>query len=132
MHRLLALALIVAFLGETPVMAHGPLTESGKRAAQQIAQSQPQSSRKRALLWTGGALAAGGVALMVLAKTALHEEGCEDLGGVVVGRYCYERDHYTAGITGVVAVLAGTSVMVVGALSNVQVGPNRIAYRVRF
>jgi len=70
MRGLVVFALIFTFLSEASVaLAAGPLEESSRRAAQQLAQAQGQPSNKKAFLWTGGALLGAGVALITLFGT---------------------------------------------------------------
>lgn len=135
MKRILLFALVFSLGQASFASAEGPLLESAKRVAQQLAQTQGQpSNTKKTFLWTGGALLGGGVALMVLAKTALHKEECTDIisRGVVIGQECVEGDNIVAGVAGLGIGIVGTTLMIVGARSSIQVGPNWVAYRARF
>lgn len=136
MKRLLVFALVFS-LGHTSLAsAEGPLVESAKRAAQQVAQTPGQASNnnRNTLLWTGAALAGGGVALMILSKTALHNEECTDIlsRGVVIGQECVEEDNIGAGVAGLGMAIVGAILMIVDARNTIQFGPNAFAYRVRF
>jgi hypothetical protein len=134
MKRLLVFALVCSLGRVSVASAEGPLLESGKHAAQQLVQTQKQPSRGNTLLWTGAALLGGGVALMILSKTALHKEECTDIlsRGVVIGEECVTEDNVVAGLAGLGVAIVGTTVMVVGVRSSIQMGPNWVAYRIRF
>ena len=135
MKRLVVFALLSTLVGETPVaLAAGPLEESARRAAQQLAQAQGQSSNKARLLWTGAALAGAGVALVTLSFTALHKSECTNIlsRGVVIGKECLDADNVAVGLAGLVLMGVGGAVAVMGILKEVDIRPNSVAYRVRF
>ena len=134
MKRLVVFALIFTVVGETVAYAAGPLGESARRAARQLAQTQGQRSNKARLLWTGAALAGAGVALTTLSFTALHTSDCTNIlsRGVVVGKECLDADNVAVGLAGLVLMGVGGAVAVIGVLKEIDIRPTSVAYRVRF
>lgn len=119
MKRLAVFALSLTLVSHSAVLAAGPVEESGKRAARQLAQAQGQSSNKKKLLWTGGALIGAGVALITFLEKSDRGDPQGELPLVFLG----------LGMTG-----AGAAMMIVGAFksTSIQIRPNGVAYRVRF
>lgn len=133
MRRLVVFALIFSLSQTSAVFAAGPLEEAGKRAVEQLAQTSAQPSNKKTYLWGGGVLAGAGVALITLANTSLKKEECVDFrSGFFDLTECVETTNNAAAWAGLGMAGLGTTLMIVGASKNIEIGPNRLAYRVSF
>lgn len=133
MRRLVVFALIFSLSHASAALAAGPLEEAGKRAAQQLAQTSGQPSNKKTLMWSGAALTGAGIALITLANTSLKKEECVvGTSGIFDFVECVQETNNAAAWAGLGTAGLGAALMIVGISKNIQVGPNRITYRVTF
>jgi hypothetical protein len=135
MKRLVVFMLVLSFgLGQTPAaFAAGPLEEGVKRAAQQLAQTTQTPSNKKTFLWSGAALTGAGIALITLANTSLKKEECvTGSSGIFDFTECIEETNNAAAWAGLGTAGLGAALMIVGVSKNIQIGPDRVTYRVAF
>lgn len=127
MRRLLVFVLIFALGHTSAAFAAGPLEESARRAAEQLAQSAAQPFNRNTLLWAGASIVGAGLAVIALAAFGPHQTENPE----ATGRRHHERNEgwMWAGV-GVAGL--GATVMIIGASNSIQIGPNSLAYRARF
>ena len=133
MRRLTVFGLILSLSYTSAAFAAGPLEEGGKRAAQQLAQTSAPPSNKKTFLWSGAALTGAGIALITLANTSLKKKECVGLSsGLFDVTECFEGTNNAAAWAGLGTAGLGAALMIVGVSKNIQIGPDRVTYRVAF
>ena len=132
MKRVMVFALVWS-LSRSLAFAAGPVDESAKRASRDLAQSAGSpstASSGKPWLWSGVALAGGGVALMMIGRESCKTVSVGNISGSIVT--CTESTSLKWMGLGVAA--AGGALIAVGASKHSQflVLPNAVAYRMRF
>jgi hypothetical protein len=133
MRTMLAITLVLTL--PASALADGPLERAVARAAAAAAQQSPRAPRGggQGMTWAGVAMLGAGGTLATLGATALKNETC---GAVVIGfdviSGCVEETNKALLWTGVGIAAGGATLLAVGASRNVEIGPTRLAYKVRF
>lgn len=129
------LAIVLALSLPAPALAEGLVGRAVERAAVAAAQDLPRAPRggNKGMMWGGVAMIGAGGALAILGATALKNESCGvvEFGFSVIGG-CVEETNKALLWTGVGIAAGGATLLAFGASRNVVVGPNRVAYRIRF
>lgn len=132
MKKLLGIALVLMM--PAPSFADSPLARAVREAAA-ATQISPQTSRGsgRGMVWGGAAMVGAGGTLAALGATALKNETC---GAAVIGFSiiggCVEETNKALLWTGVGIAAGGATLLAMGANRSIQVGPNRLTYRMTF
>lgn len=136
MRKIVALMVVVSFVTASSSFAAGPIEESGKRAASELARQSTASnaSNGRTMLWSGLGLIAGGVGLMAIATGPAKKSECKDIlsGSRVIGRECEESSNAALGWSGLGLALFGTTLTIASFVNDVQIRRNSIALSLKF
>lgn len=133
MRTILAITLVLSL--PAPALAEGLLERAVAQAAAAATQQPPRAPRggRQGMTWAGVAMMGGGATLAVLGATALKNETCGvvEIGFSVIAG-CAEETNKALLWTGVGLAGGGATLLAFGASRKVEVGPGRLAYRVRF